>query len=525
MIREEADEPDNGDSSSSPPTKSVEVPGPPVLLLSKQDNGGGTNSGSGDHPPESPQGQRQELEGGDDGAGESSTPLLQEGSRSDAPAAPAAPSAKRDGGDEGGGGGVAGDPVAIEAIQNLLLMVPVDLEKLRNLAWEKGGYQTDKVRLKAWPKLLSLDRHGLEDFRHHLETPHHMTDQIQRDIDRSLTHFVHIRKWKRQRQQSKREKLRDVINAVVRKYDGVLNYYQGYHDVVTVLLLVTGDTQLTYALTERASHYFFRDCMRSDFGVLTYLMHMVPVITHHFDPELSAFVSKCKVEPYYCMSWVLTWFAHDLQDLSTVSRLYDVLLGAHPTLILYICAAVVMSAREDVLACECEFSAVHNTLSHAAKGVKDWEAVLHKAKGMFLKCPPRELILKAPAYIKETLGAGGITSLEFPPPWFTGTSLPDWILLEQSREKEGKKRIGKAAKQWRRAAKLAGAENPDEMLAAYLESGNPRAGPGSLLKRVLSRVRIRPTWKISPSPTAVLSTAVLIGAMSYSYHMSARQAQ
>lgn len=28
---------------------------------------------------------------------------------------------------------------------------------------------------------------------------------------------------------------------------------------------------------------------------------------------------------------------------------------------------VVMFAREDVLACECEFSAVHNTLSHAAK--------------------------------------------------------------------------------------------------------------------------------------------------------------
>lgn len=29
-----------------------------------------------------------------------------------------------------------------------------------------------------------------------------------------------------------------------------------------------------------------------------------------------------------------------------------------------------------------------------------------------------------------------VTALEFPPPWFTGTSLPDWILLEQSREKE-----------------------------------------------------------------------------------------
>lgn len=37
---------------------------------------------------------------------------------------------------------------------------------------------------------------------------------------------------------------------------------------------------------------------------------------------------------------------------------------------------VVISAREDVLACECEFSAVHNTLSHAAKvryGGSRWE--------------------------------------------------------------------------------------------------------------------------------------------------------
>ncbi|CAM9188904.1 unnamed protein product [Ectocarpus fasciculatus] len=453
---------------------------------------------------------------------------LREGSSSNATAA-AASDAKRAQAEHEGGAGCEDDPVSIETIQNLLLMVPVDLEKLRNLAWEKGGYQTDEVRMKAWPKLLCLDRHGLQDldFRHHLETPHPMTDQIQRDIDRSLTHFLHIRKWKRQRLQSKREKLRDVINAVVRKYDGVLNYYQGFHDVVSVLLLVTSNTQLTYALTERISHYFFRrDSMREDFGVLTYLMHLLPVITMRFDKELSTFVSSSKVEPYYCMSWVLTWFSHDLQDQKTVSRLYDVLLGSHPTLVLYICAAVVITAREEVLACDCEFSAVHNTLSHAAKGVKDWEAVLQKAKGMFLKCPPRELVTHAPAYIKETLDAGGVTALEFPPPWFTGTTLPDWILLEQSREKEGKKRIGKAAKQWRRAAKLAGAENPDEMLSAYSKACRPGTGSASLAKKILSVLRIRPSWKkVSPSSAAVLSTAVLLGAMSYSYHLSSRQQQ
>lgn len=35
--------------------------------------------------------------------------------------------------------------------------------------------------------------------------------------------------------------------------------------------------------------------MRQDFGVLTYLLHLVPAITRVFDPELAAFVTKSKV--------------------------------------------------------------------------------------------------------------------------------------------------------------------------------------------------------------------------------------
>ena len=38
--------------------------------------------------------------------------------------------------------------------------------------------------------------------------------------------------------------------------------------------------------------------MRADFSVLTYLMHLLPVIMHEFDPELAAFVSACKVGHY-----------------------------------------------------------------------------------------------------------------------------------------------------------------------------------------------------------------------------------
>lgn len=39
--------------------------------------------------------------------------------------------------------------------------------------------------------------------------------------------------------------------------------------------------------------------MRNDFAVLTYLLHLVPVITAVFDSELSSFIAKSKVIESY----------------------------------------------------------------------------------------------------------------------------------------------------------------------------------------------------------------------------------
>lgn len=44
-------------------------------------------------------------------------------------------------GEGGDTGGNTGNAAAIQAIKNGLLMIPVDLEELRNFAWKEGGYQ------------------------------------------------------------------------------------------------------------------------------------------------------------------------------------------------------------------------------------------------------------------------------------------------------------------------------------------------------------------------------------------------
>lgn len=56
----------------------------------------------------------------------------------------------RGGRGRGGAGAQSGvDPEAVDRISKLLLMIPVDLEELRNIAWGKGGYQV-RLRSVGW---------------------------------------------------------------------------------------------------------------------------------------------------------------------------------------------------------------------------------------------------------------------------------------------------------------------------------------------------------------------------------------
>jgi hypothetical protein len=55
------------------------------------------------------------------------------------------------------------------------------------------------------------------------------------------------------------------------------------------------------------------------------------------------------VQPFYAISWVLTWFAHDVDQWATVTRLYDAFLAAHPMLCLYLAAALVARSYPDIL--------------------------------------------------------------------------------------------------------------------------------------------------------------------------------
>ena len=42
------------------------------------------------------------------------------------------------------------------------------------------------------------------------------------------------------------------------------------------------------------------------------------------------------------MSWIITWFAHNFEDIDTISRIWDYLISSKPSAIVYVSAAFII---------------------------------------------------------------------------------------------------------------------------------------------------------------------------------------
>lgn len=101
---------------------------------------------------------------------------------------------------------------------------PVDLDTLRLIAFERGGFLNDEMRKRVWPKLLDInvftaDTYGMHGGKHTSDS------QIQRDIDRSLWHYTCLRQLTDSERNHKRKCLFGIINGLVSQHSDLF-YYQ-----------------------------------------------------------------------------------------------------------------------------------------------------------------------------------------------------------------------------------------------------------------------------------------------------------
>lgn len=176
--------------------------------------------------------------------------------------------------------------------------------------------------------------------------------------------------------------------------DNTLRYYQGYHDVACIILstlsgsspvrlrpsdkwfqsmegmAVATGLDMPAAVLLQVSQSHLRDCMRANFLQLQTCIRLTifPLIAY-FDRPVHEFLESCEMEPFFALSWVITWFSHEIRDTDLVKRLFDFFLVSHPLMPIYVAVAMVCHPlnRQDILHADCDFAAVHQALAALPK--------------------------------------------------------------------------------------------------------------------------------------------------------------
>lgn len=270
--------------------------------------------------------------------------------------------------------------------------------RLRTAALDRRGLICDDVRRLVWPKIGGVSvyetspRPAVEDIENH---PYY--SQVVLDVKRSLKRFPpSIAEAQRIALQ---DKLVFMIMRVLMK-NPELHYYQGYHDICVTILLVLGE-EIGFLLVEKLSRtnlsVFMEKTMAHTAEVLE---HIYPLIGHG-SPKLRSFLEKAGIGIMFCLSWVITWFGHVLNDYDMVVRLFDLFLASHSWMPLYLSAAVVLHKENEILQLDCDMAQVHSYLSRVVEEELPFENLITNAREMMSRYPPSKVKAERAKQVEE----------------------------------------------------------------------------------------------------------------------------
>jgi hypothetical protein len=211
-----------------------------------------------------------------------------------------------------------------------------------------GGMEASGILMPSSEVLKDEDWVEAEDSR---SKEHRDEAQVALDINRSF-----IGEWKGDEKRLRREQLSRVIIGVLRRHDG-LNYYQGYHDIISILLIVLipqadGIADMDKALevvievASRVSLHLIRDNMtvnmEPSMGHLKVLRNLLRDVDHSMSVEVEAASSL----PYFALPWLISLFAHEL-DYRLSILVFDYILARSPSSVIYLAVALIVHAKTD----------------------------------------------------------------------------------------------------------------------------------------------------------------------------------
>jgi hypothetical protein len=121
---------------------------------------------------------------------------------------------------------------------------------------------------------------------------------------------------------------------------------------------------------------------------------LMMLILKRRDKRLYQCLRACEVEPVFAISWIITWFAHDLKSLSQVERLYDFFLAHHPLMSLYFAASLLVWQRERLLKTDGDYASVHQIMQELPRDLP-LSYLIQDAHRLFQQAPPPSIVAEA----------------------------------------------------------------------------------------------------------------------------------
>ncbi|EGD98540.1 hypothetical protein TESG_05911 [Trichophyton tonsurans CBS 112818] len=262
-----------------------------------------------------------------------------------------------------------------------------DVGLLAKLATSEGGLLEDDIRKQVWPIL-----QGYVRATHTLEYPplselpcHGDEDQVKLDVDRSFVYYPNYKTEKHLK--DKRDELLDLIVSVLRR-NPMLCYFQGYHDIAQVLLLVL-DRKHAYQALEHISLFRIRDYMLPSLSPALTHLQLLPAIITSVDQKLGQHLSGTK--PFFALAATLTLYAHDIEEYAHIARLYDFILAHEPVVSIYLFATIILSRKNELYDIpQDEPEMFHGVLSKLPRPL-DLEALISNTVQIYQDHPPEKL--------------------------------------------------------------------------------------------------------------------------------------
>ncbi|KKA27078.1 hypothetical protein TD95_001143, partial [Thielaviopsis punctulata] len=223
------------------------------------------------------------------------------------------------------------------------------------------------------------------DLSWHKLPRHRDEEQVQLDVNRSFVYYPN-NKTPKQLDRCKQE-LSDLIVQVLRRFP-FLHYFQGYHDICQVFLLVLPPPLRARAVC-RLSLCRIRDFMLPNMGPTIAQLRLIPDILHAADPPLRRHLAG--TDPFYALAGTLTMYAHNIERYGDIARLFDALLATPPVFSVYMFAQIILSRRHMLLDIPADDHAMLHVMLSRVPQPLDLEAIIAATQKLLCRIPPESL--------------------------------------------------------------------------------------------------------------------------------------